>query len=384
MKHLDEFESWADNIINEYKAPNKKTKAPVAGERDIARQSQTKYAGYDKDQALELFISDKLEDMEKRDLEQNKVINAQRRENDKLRKELSTLGQEVQDTVDTSQRDHEEIERLRALSGQLKGDTETRRASRDEVEAALQQIEQLKTKQGVERIDPQKLKELDAALKNATKNSEEFSKFKEMIDKLNSMKSFDTREYDKLFKEFEEYRNKMEKSWKTRQKWGMTRLGNFDKKIKELETETQDVGDELDKVSTDLENEKTINKLQDKWLRYLNAELERARRAVRDPNIDKYSHQNPYANTSDEEDVTQSPPPPSSDSNSQNKKNYYPGYEDHLTYSGAYSQRKAEKGVQDKNKKLDWSDLNENKLFDSQLSTMIDDVLGPQYSKYLK
>ena len=88
MKELKLFEQWADSIINEFDATNVKKAAsnrkdPVAADKDIGYQSQTKYAGRDKDQALQLFIADKLEDMEKRDLDQNKVINAQRKENDK-------------------------------------------------------------------------------------------------------------------------------------------------------------------------------------------------------------------------------------------------------------------------------------------------------------
>jgi len=159
MKQLNEFKNWADSIVNEFDGSRvKKEKAPIAGDRDIARQAQSKYGGYDKEQSLELFIADKLEDMEKRDLEQNKVINTQRRANDALRKELTTMSQEVHDIADQEQSDQLEIDRLRSLATGAKQDKETNTASRQEVADLLSQVDALSKKPGVSDEDYEKLK----------------------------------------------------------------------------------------------------------------------------------------------------------------------------------------------------------------------------------
>lgn len=209
MRELKLLTEWADSIINEFDASNVRKAAagrkdPVASDRDIARQAQTKYAGRDKEQALELYIADKLEDMEKRDLDQNKVINAQRKENDALRKELTTLAREVHDVVDTSQEDHKEIERIRALAGQAKSDIETRRVGRDEVESLLKQVDDLKRKPNT---DPQLVAELEKKIKAMSEKNVDGEKFKELtgqIEKLQNATSASKEQVDAELKNMRE------------------------------------------------------------------------------------------------------------------------------------------------------------------------------------
>jgi DNA repair exonuclease SbcCD ATPase subunit len=188
MKELNELSAWTDSILNEFDSSRvKKDKAPVAGDRDIARQAQSKYGGYDKEQSLELFIADKLEDMEKRDLEQNKVINAQRRANDTLRKELSTMSQEVHDIADQETSDKDEIERIRSLATGVKQEKEGNSVSREEVADLLDKLNSLEKKPtGI--------------------SDEEFEKYKSSLeDKIKNTDNIDPEKFEKLKSDVEEF-----------------------------------------------------------------------------------------------------------------------------------------------------------------------------------
>ena len=402
MKELKAFEQWANDIgavITEFKRPEKShtEKVPVAGERDIARQSQTKYAGYDKEQALELFINDKLEDMEKRDLEQNKVINAQRRENDKLRRELSTLGQEVEDTVEISRQDHSEIERLRALAGQAKSDVETRQVDRGEIEELLKQVEALRNKPGVSDeqylelkqqieqsaksgADSEKLQELTKQIETLSQQrdvgGEQLKRLSSMADELgakqaelaggreelaNKVAELETSQQELLKKErdllrrdkvrqgrFEEYKEKFLNFGNKVN----SRLDYIEPEVRAATNIAQDVGDEVDKVNAELEKEKIVNKEQDQWIDYL------------------YKLHKERANTPDRRE----PPQPA-------RRNPYANIRDELeNVSNQMKMGDEQPSVSADNRPPPTT----KDMFESDINAIVENILGPQYSKYLK
>ena len=60
---------------------------PVA--KDLMYKARVKYPGYDEQAALTLYMADQFQNQLTVDLDQNKVINAQKRENEKLKSGLN-------------------------------------------------------------------------------------------------------------------------------------------------------------------------------------------------------------------------------------------------------------------------------------------------------
>jgi len=157
MREILEFESWANGMLNEAGKDR-----PLTLDRDIQRQAQIKFPDRSPEQAMSLFVADKLSNQEKLDYEQNKIINAQKRENDKLRRSLQDLSTELHDHEQHAQQTDVEVQRLKDLSAKLKPAGEIQqaasKASADKVEAMLADLENVRTNPS---IDDKKFKELE-------------------------------------------------------------------------------------------------------------------------------------------------------------------------------------------------------------------------------
>lgn len=191
MREFQEFDNWATTIVNSAIFEAKKDmpiKREIPQTQDIVYQATRKYPDRDTDQALSLFLADKLEDFDRRDLEQNAVINAQRRENSKLNTNLTRLQQELETIETNSEQTDAEIQRLKTLSGKLSTDIEQRIISARDIERALAQVEELRNKPGMSEEKYEELKKkIESAQKNRDSiNPEEFKKFTDQINKLNS------------------------------------------------------------------------------------------------------------------------------------------------------------------------------------------------------
>lgn len=189
MREFKEFDNWASNIV-ESAIYEKREEGPIKREipqaQDIVYQARRKYPDLEVNQALSLFLADKLEDFDRRDLDQNAVINAQRRENAKLNQNLTKLQQELDGIEASSERTDSEIERLKALSGKLSTDIEQRVVSARDIERALAQVEELRNKPGMSEEKYEELKKkIETAQDNRDRiNPEEFKKFTEQITTL--------------------------------------------------------------------------------------------------------------------------------------------------------------------------------------------------------
>jgi chromosome segregation ATPase len=145
-----------------------------------------------------MFVADKLQSSEKMDFEQNKLINSQKRENEKLRRSLQDLNQELVDHERQAARTDQEVERLKDLSSKLKPAGEIQqqaaKASADKVEAMLNDVEKLKGKPG---IDDKKYKDLVDRVNSIKSNAgnEEVEKVQQLIATLGQRQDID----DKLF-----------------------------------------------------------------------------------------------------------------------------------------------------------------------------------------
>lgn len=157
MREILEFESWANTIVTEAGKDR-----PVPLERDIQRQAQVKFPDRSPEQAMNLFVADKLSNQEKLDYEQNKIINAQKRENDKLRRSLQDLSNELHDHESQAEKTDIEVQRLKDLSAKLKPAGEIQqgaaKASADKVEQMLKDLEKVRSNPS---IDDDKFKELE-------------------------------------------------------------------------------------------------------------------------------------------------------------------------------------------------------------------------------
>lgn len=128
-------------------------------DKDLIYKAKNMFPGYDSQQALTLYMAQQVKDQEKTDSTQNKLIDTQKRENERLRGALDNLGQELQDFEQQSMETDKEVQRLKQLSGNLKPSSQitkqVAKASADELEKLQKDLNALQAKPGFE---PEKLK----------------------------------------------------------------------------------------------------------------------------------------------------------------------------------------------------------------------------------
>lgn len=186
IKQLTEFSNWIDNTINSVIVEKQEPKddRSVERQRDITYLAKQKYPDYPAAQAIELYLADKLTDIEQRDAEQNRIINLQRRENQQLRTNMSSLRKELDDVEASGKEVDAEIERLKQLSGKIQTDVQQRRASTREVDELLKQVEQLKNKPGISSEQYDDIKKKVEAFDKQKINPEELKNFEGKLSDL--------------------------------------------------------------------------------------------------------------------------------------------------------------------------------------------------------
>lgn len=196
MKELLELEQWANKIVANEAVQDR----PLARSQDIQYQASREYPDRSPEQALQLYVSNKLAASEKMDLDQNKLINSQKRENEKLRRSLSDLSNELHDHERTAQDTEREVQRLRDLSSKLKPASQIQqnlvKISTEQAQKMLNDLEALKSKPG---MDVDKYKQLQAEIEKATKgqsSSKEVKQLEKMLNTLNQKQTVD----DEMFK----------------------------------------------------------------------------------------------------------------------------------------------------------------------------------------
>jgi len=134
-------------------------------DKDLMQRAMLRFPGYDSQQALSLYIADKAIQQQKTDAAQNNLINTQQNA-------IKSIGQELQDYEAQAQETDREVERLKQLSGTLTTGSADRqqkaKVSADELEKLQKDLEELKTKPG---MDPEKYKEIEqqiSALANSS------------------------------------------------------------------------------------------------------------------------------------------------------------------------------------------------------------------------
>ena len=112
MKEVTQFEQWADKIIANEDIQDR----PLARSQDIQYQASREYPDRSPEQALQLYVSKKLADNEKTDVDQTKSINSQKRENEQLRRTVRDLEQELNFY-------EREVDRIKSLTAKLQSMT---------------------------------------------------------------------------------------------------------------------------------------------------------------------------------------------------------------------------------------------------------------------
>ena len=179
-------------------------KANISIDRDLLYKAKQKYPQYSGEQALTLYIADEMKEKDKVDSNQNRLIDTQQRENERLRGAVQSLGQELQDFEQQSIETDREVDRLKQLSGRLsQGGTETQRkakVSSDDFEKVEKELEILKTKPG---IDLEKVKKLEAQVKQVASNpsfdNKELNKIENIVQSFNSKQVVSDDLYKKAF-----------------------------------------------------------------------------------------------------------------------------------------------------------------------------------------
>ena len=174
------------SLLNEDQKPNQGTVNQLPVDRDLIYRAKNKYPGYSSEQAMILLIADEMQNQEKTDSTQNRLIDTQKRENERLRSAVNDLGQELQDFEQQSVETDKEVDRLKQLSGMLTtgnaGTQQQAKVSSDDLEKLQKDLETLKTKPG---MDPKVYNELSSQVKtlqtNKSTDKQDVKKLQDMV-----------------------------------------------------------------------------------------------------------------------------------------------------------------------------------------------------------
>lgn len=281
MKEVKLLTEWADSVL-EFKAPKQSPRmgTPMSGNADrplprkidVAYKAQRAYPELSPEQALSLYMSDELEKNDQMNLEQNKVINAQKRENQKLSRSLDELGKELHDHETQAARTDQEVARLRDLSAKLRPAGEVQqmaaKASADKVQGMLNDLEALQNKPGIDDTKYRELVDKVNKIKSGPVDNKEVEKVQAALASLGQRQNVDDQLFDKVMGRLEQTESELQKKEQRFQKsirknaekigsWG-NKFGDLDSKVSKIENRAKEV---LANVETENDN------LQDKFNR---------------------------------------------------------------------------------------------------------------------
>ena len=137
-----------------------KTKSvPVS--QDLIYQAKQMFPGYDDSTAMALYVMNKAEKQQETDNVQNKLIQTQKSQNDKLTGAVKSLGQELHDFEQQSIETDREVERLKDLANKLRPAGELQKQTAKVSADALARLEQkLEAMKSVPGMDQEKFMQL--------------------------------------------------------------------------------------------------------------------------------------------------------------------------------------------------------------------------------
>ncbi len=266
MKELNELSAWTDSIINEFVKPNTaKKQSPIELKRDIKTQAQHKYPSYEPDDALSLFIADKLEDMEKfkqeaekRDREQNRVITQQGKlihdqdESESAMIDRINALSKYQEVRTRKEAEHDlKLSQMEKIVSTQKQQTSPMDASDNRIDALMREIDNLKTKNGISSTEYQHLKsEVNKIATSPNFDESKFNALRAEIDKLSGEGSVS----DAELRAAEKTMNNLSKNSIDMKSY----LYNLNNKIQKIYVNQQKLQKEIDVISN-YANDHTAN-----------------------------------------------------------------------------------------------------------------------------
>jgi type I site-specific restriction endonuclease len=191
-------------------------------DQDLMQRAMLKFPGYDKQQALSLYMADKLNQQQKIDASQNNLINTQR-----------SAIQTLQGELDANE---DEVERIKQLTARVTaGSADTRqkaKVSGDELEKLQKQLEELKDKPN---LDPKQYKEMEAQIMALASNpSAENTDVKKLQSLVNQIDSKATINYDAVYKQLQSTQEELDSKEQRFQKSINKNADKFEKNASEF------------------------------------------------------------------------------------------------------------------------------------------------------
>jgi len=211
-------------------------------DQDLMQRAMLKFPGYDSQQALSLYMADKLNQQQKIDASQNNLINAQR-------SAIQTLQGELDSNED-------EVERIKQLTAKVTaGSVDTKqkaKVSGDELEKLQKQLEELKDKPN---LDPKQYKEMEAQIMALASNpSAENSDVRKLQSLVNQIDSKSTVNYDAVYKQLQTTQKELD----DKEKRFSTYVDNTNTYKKQTSQQLADTSKQLEKFAQDANELKTL------------------------------------------------------------------------------------------------------------------------------
>jgi hypothetical protein len=253
MKELVELESWANRIVTNEAVQDR----PLARNQDIQYQASRKYPDRSPEQALNLYVADKMNDNDSMNLNQNKLINAQKRENEKLSRTVQELGQELHDHERIAQDTGKELDRLKQLSAQLKPAGEIQqqvaKASADKVQGMLDDLRRLENKPGIDDVKFKELSDKINKIKSQPVDNKEISKIQSMLSSLDQRQSVDDGLFNKVMSRLETTERELaekEKRFQTSIKKSKDKVSQMGAQYAPLANDIKDMQQKMDQIKS--------------------------------------------------------------------------------------------------------------------------------------
>jgi chromosome segregation ATPase len=250
-------------------------KASLPIDRDLLYKARQKYPQYSGEQALTLYIADEMKEKDQVDSNQNRLLDTQKRENERLRSVVNDLGQtveqELQQVAQQAEINDREISRIKQLTGKLsQGGTDTQRKAKvsgDDLEKLQKDLEMLKTKPG---MDPEKYKKLQAQIKELVNNQSfdntDLAKVRPLIATLNKQKNVGDELYQRLEDQLRKTQSELDKKENrfvkyiqkktgevgTMQKTHADEIANYANIVKGYEKQIKDFGNQMSGIEKQL------------------------------------------------------------------------------------------------------------------------------------
>jgi chromosome segregation ATPase len=224
-------------------------KANLPLDKDILYKAKQKYPQYSGTQALTLYIADEMKEKDQVDSNQNRLIDTQTRENERLRGEVQSIGKELENFERQSIETDREVARLKQLSGMLTTDgastQQNAKVSADALEKLQKDLATLKAKPG---MDSKVFNELSSQVQSLSKNK--------------STDNEDVRKLQNIVKDIENQASVNYNSVARELNTTKQRLADKEARFKEYKSSFSDykqsTSAQLEKFGTDIKNELNI------------------------------------------------------------------------------------------------------------------------------